>query len=279
MREIITSLHNPRVKLLRKLIDKSSARKEEQLFVVEGLRECSLALTGGYEPMHFYVCEPLLTANPGIGYDNVKTLTNSIEDKSATSPQPTLTFVSEEIYKQAAYRESTEGIIALMRTKDLSLSALSLSDNPLLLVLEGVEKPGNVGAMMRTCDAVKADAIIICDPKCDVYNPNAIRSSIGTVFTNQIALCTWEQAAIFFAEKGITTYAAELTSSDWYYNYDYRTPSAIIVGTEATGLNKHVAAAATHRIKIPMQGAIDSLNVSVSAAVLLFEAVRQRTVK
>jgi TrmH family RNA methyltransferase len=219
MREIITSLHNPRVKLLRKLIDKSSARKEEQLFVVEGLRECSLALNGGYEPVHLYICESLLAANPGTGYDNVKQLVQNTERKPNG---PTLTFVSEEIYKQAAYRESTEGIIALIRPKELWLQSLQLSANPLILVLEGVEKPGNIGAMLRTCDAVRADAIIICDPKCDVYNPNAIRSSIGTVFTNQIALCNWSEAALFFKEKGITTYAAELTSSDWYYNYDYR---------------------------------------------------------
>ena len=155
---------------------------------------------------------------------------------------------------------------------------MKLSADPLILVIEGVEKPGNLGAMLRTCDAVHVDAVIVCDTKTDIYNPNAIRSSIGTVFTNQIAVATTSDVIEYLREKGLTTYAADLTASESYYQKDFVRPSAIIVGDEATGLSAEWVEAADDRIKIPMLGRIDSLNVSVSAAVLLYEAIRQKQI-
>ena len=143
-------------------------------------------------------------------------------------------------------------------------------------MIEGVEKPGNLGAMLRTCDAVAVDAVIVCDTKTDIYNPNVVRSSIGTIFTNQIAVASAEEVIAYLKGKGIKTYAADLTATQSYFQKELSKPSAIIVGDEATGLSPDWVAAADERIKIPMLGRIDSLNVSVSAAVLLYEALRQR---
>ena len=139
-----------------------------------------------------------------------------------------------------------------------------------------MEKPGNLGAMLRTCDAAGIDAVIICDAKTDVYNPNVIRSSIGTVFTNQIAVCETDEAIDFLKKNKIKTYAAELSAEKFHNEQNFRTGAAIVVGTEATGLSSEWMNAADEKIKIPMLGKIDSLNVSVSAGILLFEAVRQR---
>ena len=148
----------------------------------------------------------------------------------------------------------------------------------MILVIEGVEKPGNLGAMLRTCDAAHVDAVLICDGKTDIYNPNVVRSSLGTVFTQQVIVCQTAGAIAFLKEKGIKIYAAELRNSNLYFSENFKQPSAVVVGTEATGLSDTWIDVADARIKIPMLGEIDSLNVSVSAAVLLFEAVRQRSV-
>ena len=151
-----------------------------------------------------------------------------------------------------------------------------MSACPLILVLEAVEKPGNLGAVLRTADAAKVDAVIICDPLSDLYNPNTIRSSIGCIFTNQVVSCNSSEAIAWLREMNIPTYAAELTATDFYHETDLSGPIALIMGTEATGLSRLWLDGAEHRIKIPMLGRIDSLNVSISAAVLVFEAMRQR---
>ncbi len=169
-------------------------------------------------------------------------------------------------------------MIAIAKPKNLSLENLSLKNTPLILVIEAVEKPGNLGAMLRTCDAAGVDAVIICDAKTDVYNPNVIRSGIGTTFTNQIAVCETSEAIQFLKKSRVTVYAAELDAKKFHYQENFKTATAIVVGTEATGLSEEWIAAADEKIKIPMLGEIDSLNVSVSAGILLFEAVRQRAV-
>ena len=265
MRETITSPQNPKIKNLKKL-DKSSERREQNLILIEGLREVILAHRAGYEITALYICEEVIK--------------DQEEYKLSELPKAILErafYLSTAIYNTVAYRETTEGIIATAKPKDLSLTSLKLSDKPLILVIEAVEKPGNLGAMLRTCDAAAVDAVIVCDPKTDAYNPNAIRSCVGTVFTNQIALCTTPEAIKFLNEKGITTFAAELSATKAHYQQDFKQGTAIVVGTEATGLSDEWISGANEKIKIPMLGQIDSLNVSVSAAVLLFEARRQRS--
>jgi TrmH family RNA methyltransferase len=142
--------------------------------------------------------------------------------------------------------------------------------------MESIEKPGNIGAMLRTCDAAKIDAVIIADPKSDLYNPNIVRSSVGCLFTNQIATATSEEAIHYLIENNIRFYSATLQNSTSYHTQNYSAPTALVVGTEATGLTPIWREKATQNIIIPMQGAIDSMNVSVAAAILIFEAKRQR---
>ena len=163
-----------------------------------------------------------------------------------------------------------------MKPKQHSLVDLSIKNNPFIIILEAVEKPGNLGAILRTADAAQVDAVIVCDPQTDVYNPNAIRSSVGCIFTVPVAVCSSTEALAWLKQQGITSYAAELQASEWYQDVNYTTPSAIVMGTEADGLTDFWLNNADKRIKIPMRGKIDSLNVSVSTAVITFEAMRQR---
>lgn len=184
--------------------------------------------------------------------------------------------IPEQIYRKVAYRESTEGIIAEVAYKSLKLEDLNLPENPLIVVLESVEKPGNLGAVLRSADAAGADAVLICDPLTDLYNPNLIRASIGAVFTvPTVAVCS-EETIAFLKAKNIQILTAQLQDSSLYYDVDMRKGTAIVMGTEATGLTNPWRQAASAHIRIPMLGRLDSLNVSVSAAILLFEAVRQR---
>ena len=184
--------------------------------------------------------------------------------------------LSKDLYSKVAYREGTEGIIAEVKAKYLTLDDLALKENPLVMVLEGVEKPGNLGAVLRSADAAGADAVIICDPLTDLYNPNLIRASIGAVFTVPVVCCSSEDAIAFLKARGIRILTAQLQDSSPYYDVDMTCGTALVMGAEATGLTPVWRIAADAHILIPMLGRLDSLNVSVSAAILLFEAVRQR---
>ena len=184
------------------------------------------------------------------------------------------------MYKKIAYRDTTEGIIAVAKSKALSIDNLALkSVNPLILVAEAPEKPGNIGALLRTADAANVDAIIIANPKTDIYNPNIIRSSVGCIFTNQIATGSTSQIIEYLNQNNIDIYCAALQASLNYHTQNYTKASAIVVGTEATGLSNQWLENATQNIIIPMQGQIDSMNVSVAAGILIFEAKRQRNFK
>ena len=248
---IITSTQNTRVKKLILLQQKSAERRKAGLFVVEGRRELLHCLHSGYEIDTLFYCPQLLAANP------------SLE-------------VSAEVYERIAYRGSTEGVVAQMKVKTMALADLQLPDNPLLMVLERVEKPGNLGAVLRSADAAAADAVIVCDPLTDLYNPNLIRSSIGAIFTVPTVACSSVDCIAFLKERGIRILTAQLQDSHLYYDTDMRRGTALVMGTEATGLTEPWRQAADAHIRIPMKGQLDSLNVSVSAAILLFEAVRQR---
>ena len=185
--------------------------------------------------------------------------------------------VSRNVYEKIAYRGGTEGIIAEMKYKERRLEDIKLSVNPLVIVLESVEKPGNLGAVLRSADAAGADAVIICDPLTDLYNPNLIRASIGAIFSRQVAAATSEETISWLKANNIQILTAQLQDSSLYYDTPMTGPTAIVMGTESTGLTDIWREAADKHIRIPMLGALDSLNVSVSAAILLFEAVRQRS--
>lgn len=259
---MITSLQNSAIKNIVKL-SKSKERKEQDLFVIEGARELSLALQSGYRPEAVYVCREM--------FEKTK-----YPDLLDVMPNEIIFDISLSVFAKVAYRENSDGVVALARPKRHGLGDLKLSGNPFLILLEMVEKPGNLGAILRTADAAAVDAVIVCDPQTDLYNPNVVRSSVGGVFTVQTAVCSSEEAFTWLQANNIRSFAAELQAAEFYQQTDFTQPSAIVMGTEADGLSDFWLNNATKRIKIPMRGKIDSLNVSVSTAVLTFEAMRQR---
>lgn len=260
----ITSVQNPFIKSIIQLQEKAKARKQSGLFIIEGRREIQLAIKGGYQ------IEQLLFLPEMIAKEELLLISkNAVE----------LIEISKEVYQKIAYRDTTEGVIAVAHTKSFLLSDLQLSENPLILVVESIEKPGNLGAMLRTADAAHIDAVLVADPKTDLYNPNMVRSSVGCLFTNQIAVGTTDEIIDFLEANSISFYSATLQNSTSYHTQDYTLPTALVVGTEATGLTQKWRDRATQNIIIPMQGEIDSMNVSVAAAILLFEAKRQREFK
>ena len=260
---MITSLQNTAIKNIVKLYNSSKERRDQQLFVIEGARELSLALQSCYSIKSVYVCRDMFSKTK---YPDVL---NSL-------PENIIFDISSSVFEKIAYRENTDGIVALAKPKQHGLSDIKISDNPFIIILESVEKPGNLGAVLRTADAAAVDAVIICDNKTDFYNPNVIRSGVGGLFTLQTAICTSEEALEWLKGNGINIYAAELNGAKQYHSIDYTIPSAIVMGTEANGLTYFWINNAKERIKIPMRGMIDSLNVSVSTAIITFEAMRQR---
>ena len=260
MNEVITSVQNGRVKRVLALQQKSSERRREGLFVVEGRRELGHLIEAGYEVDTVLFCRELL---------NEVSFVERIPCRERVE-------VSPYVYEKIAYRESTEGIMALVQERKHGLQDLKLSEKSLLVVLERVEKPGNLGAILRSADAAGADAVIVCDPLTDLYNPNLIRSSIGACFTVPTVACTSEECIRFLKDKGVQILTAQLQDSSLYYDVDMKVATALVMGTESTGLTQVWRDAADRHIRIPMLGRLDSLNVSVSTAILLFEAVRQR---
>ena len=300
--ETVTSAQNPKIKDLLALQEKSRLRRERGLFAVEGQRELGHCLNAGFVPEMLFVCGEVIahwgTYPPGPlpplgastqdianaaaakaanieGKDGLEALVARAE---ALNPKLLLVQLPAFLYEKVAYRGSTEGVIGVMRSRELSLADLTVGENPLIVVLEGVEKPGNLGAVLRSADAAGADAVLICDPLTDLYNPNLIRSSIGAVFTVPVICCTSAEAIAWLKEHSIRIFTAQLQDSSLYYDCPMTGGTAIAIGTEATGLSEEWRAAADAHIRIPMKGSLDSLNASVSAAILLYEAVRQRSI-
>ncbi|WP_103070659.1 TrmH family RNA methyltransferase [Aquimarina sediminis] len=265
MQNHIKSLQNDKVKFLYQLKEKSRVRKKEQRFIIEGKREITLAIQGGYTITQIYYCSSILK------YEEVLTLISSFRNSIE------LFEITSEIYRKLAYRSTTEGIIALVISKNTDITNFVLpSKNPLILIAEAPEKPGNIGAILRTADAAQLDAVLISEPKTDLYNPNIIRSSVGCIFTNNIATGSSLDIIDFLKKQEVNIYGAALQASVDYHTLDYTKPTAIVVGTEATGLSSSFIENTTQNIKIPMSGVIDSMNVSVAAGILIFEAKRQR---
>lgn len=257
----ITSTQNALIKQIVLLKEKSRERKKSGVFIIEGEREIQLALKGGYtlETLLFYS-----ELYPESALKSLNTSADIIE-------------INKDVYSKIAYRDTTEGVIAIAKSKENTISNLKFTTkNPLILVAEAPEKPGNIGALLRTADAANVDAVIIANPKTDLYNPNIVRSSVGCLFTNQIATGTTEEIISFLKSQNINIYSAILQESKPYHVQDFTKPTALVVGTEAIGLSQAWRDASTQNISIPMQGAIDSMNVSVAAGILIFEAKRQR---
>ncbi len=274
--EQVTSAQNPKIRNLLLLQEKSRARREQGLFVVEGRRELQHCLEAGFTVRTVFVCPEVAGERwpVGAGHD-----ANVIPGQVANViPGLTgnLVEIPEALYRKVAYREGTEGVIAEVEVKERRLEDLELPENPLVVVLEAVEKPGNLGAVLRSADAARADAVIVCDPLTDLWNPNLIRASLGGIFTVPTVAATSEETIAWLKAHGIRILTAQLQDSSWYYDVDMTVGTALVMGTESTGLTDIWRRAADAHIRIPMLGHLDSLNVSVSAAILLFEAVRQR---
>lgn len=265
----ISSAQNAFLKKVERLQRKSKARKLEQAFIVEGQREVMLCDRGGFNIQTLFVCPQVFCGKETIA-------DQEIYKQLDITQAPEVITITPQLYEKIAYRAGTEGCIAIAQTKTLELADLKLSEKPLILVAEATEKPGNIGALLRTADAAHVDAVILANPLGDVFNPNVIRSSVGCVFTIPIATATTGETIAYLKQNNISLYAATLQASTQYDLIDYTAPAAIAVGTEATGLSEEMRDAATAGIIIPMQGVIDSMNVSVSASILIFEAKRQR---
>jgi len=257
----ITSAKNPKIKALLSLIEKSKERKERGLFAVEGKREIEIALESGFTIEELYI-------SPEI--------TNPIHFESRCDKVYSL---PAWLYSKIAYRDSTEGVIAVFRQMERTLNHLVPPPSPLIIVVEKVEKPGNIGAVIRTADAVNALAVLICDSLTDIYNPNIIRSSLGGVFSRNVISCTSQEAFEWLTKNHIKIITAQLQDSVSYYNVSLREGCAIVMGAESDGLSQFWRDRADRKVNIPMLGKLDSLNVSVSAAVLCYEVIRQREVK
>lgn len=261
----ISSTQNATIKFVLQLQEKSRSRKKEGKYILEGFRELTLALEGNY------TIDTLLFYPEICSHERIQELLKNAQNT------PECIEISKEVYQKIAYRGSTEGVLAIMKTKTHSLENISFhNENPLILVAEAPEKPGNIGALLRTADAANIDAVFIANPKTDLYNPNIVRSSVGCVFTTQVAMGSTAEIISFLQEKEISIYCAALTASEHYHVQNFKNATAIVVGTEATGLSDEWLQNATQNIIIPMQGKIDSMNVSVAAAILIFEAKRQR---
>ena len=261
----IQSAQNPKLKNLLLLQEKSKARREQGLFVVEGRREVGHALEAGFRSRTLFLRET-----------DVPELESLLAAAEAANSDCLALTLPSPLYAKVAYREGTEGVVAVMETRTWRLEDLVLGPAPLVVVLESVEKPGNLGAVLRSADAARADAVVVCDPLTDLWNPNLIRASLGGVFTVPTVAATSEETIAWLRGRGIRILTAQLQDSSWYYDVDMTAGTALVMGTESTGLTHLWREAADAHIRIPMLGRLDSLNVSVSAAILLFEAVRQR---
>ena len=253
---MITSKSNPKIKNVVKL-QKSSERREQNRIIIEGRREIERAVACGFVVDTLFICNDILK-------ESVNIAANYVEE------------VTLEVFEKIAYREGSDGLLAVAIPKYADLKDFKPKKNPLIIVLETVEKPGNLGAIMRTADAAGVDAVIIADPRTDLFNPNAIRASIGTIFNVPLFASSSEECIQWLRDNDIKIYCTYLKASIDYLEADFRQGSAIVMGTEATGISDIWVEAADQNLIIPMNGIADSLNVSVTTAIVVFEAVRQR---
>lgn len=254
----ITSLQNPRVKHIVKLRDDKRQRKQDGLMLVEGYDEIQLALSAGHNPQTI-LSAPELVARQ-IHVPDAESIT-----------------VNRPVFEKMSYRDNPDGWLAIFPIPQTSLEDLKWSEAPLVIVAEAIEKPGNLGAILRTADAAHVDALLVCDPRVDVWNPNVVRASRGAVFSVPLIECDNFSALKLLKARKMRIFAATPSAEALYSDVNMRDPLAIVVGTEDEGLTDFWMSNADVKIKIPMMGKVNSLNVSVSTALVLYEAVRQRS--
>ena len=266
MNEVISSAANPRIRAAVKLRDRRE-RERSGLTIVDGAREVRRAIHAGVQMREAFVCDELVESP-----DAVRTV-DALREAGAT-----IVTVSRSAFEKVAFGERADGVVAIVEAPPSDLAALQLPPDPLVVVVEGVEKPGNLGAILRSADGAGADAVIAASPRTDLYNPNAIRASLGTVFTVRVGAGATDDVAAFLRESQVRIIAARVDGSTPYADVDMRGPLAIVVGSENAGLSRAWSAPDVTAVRLPMLGVADSLNVSAAAAVLLYEARRQRGV-
>ena len=265
MPNTITSLQNPRVKNAVKLRDRRGREKQKRI-LIDGTRELRRALESGVEMVELFCCRELCE--------------NSSLDpllQMAAESDGAVLDVSLEVFAKLSYGERAEGILGVAHTPRHALDDLSLPERPLLVVLENIEKPGNVGAVVRSADGAGASAVILADPRTDIYNPNAIRASLGAIFTLPVCAVTNVQAFAWLRQRDISVYSTKVNGAENYTTANFTSAAAVVLGNESSGLSAAWDADDVSSIRLPMLGLVDSLNVSATAAVLLYEALRQRT--
>jgi TrmH family RNA methyltransferase len=254
----ITSLQNPRIKYIIKLRDDKRQRKQERLMLVEGHAEIQLALAAGYQPRTLFSAPELVSRS-----------FEGVEAEHIT--------VNRAVFEKISYRENPDGWLAVFPIPSASLDDLKVSDAPLVIVAESIEKPGNLGAILRTADAAHVDAVLICDPRVDLWNPNVVRASRGALFSVPTLECDNSSALEWLKSQKMRVFAATPAAEIIYSDVNLRQRTAIVVGTEDEGLTDFWMSNADVKVRIPMLGRVNSLNVSVSTALIVYEAIRQRS--
>lgn len=263
----ITAVSNPLIKRILLLQEKSKLRKTEGVFIIDGWKETKMAVENGFE-LEMVLCQQSIVDSQR--FDEIKKI---IDSQLSTIE---VIVVADAVFEKIAIRGNTSKVVAVAKQKYLTLNAIKQDKNPIFLVLDGIEKPGNLGAILRIADAANITAVICCDTKTDIYNPNVIRSSVGCLFTTQIVVCGKEECLDYLQQNKIEIYTTSLNSAKNYLECNYKNASAFVFGTEATGVTSFWEENSTHNIIIPMYGQNDSLNVSNAVAIILFEALRQR---
>lgn len=254
----ITSLQNSRVKLIVKLRERR-ARDHEGLMLVEGYYEIEIALKSGLLPQTVYIAPEV------------------VGEKSLIGLQSEIVTVSKQVFEKISYRDNPDGWLAVFPTPHPSLDGIVLPENPFVIIAEAIEKPGNLGAILRTADAAGVDLLVVSHPRTDVYNPNVVRASRGAVFTVPVAQASNSETLTWLREKSITIIATSPGANRTYTEINLCKPLAIAVGTEDTGLSDFWMDNADEKVSIPMVGEVNSLNVSASTAIIAYEIVRQRS--
>jgi TrmH family RNA methyltransferase len=260
----ITSRQNPQIKNAVRLRGGHERRRQQQ-FIIDGAREIARALDSDIHPLKAFICDELCQSSDCLD------ARKAVETRGAEVFQ-----VSRDVYAKLAFGDRAEGMVVVAETPRRSLADLQLPANPLVAVLEGVEKPGNVGAILRSADAAGVHAVIVADGRTDLYNPNTIRASLGTVFRQNICEASSADAIEWLLSQQLAIMAARPDATTFYTDANLRSGVAIVLGSESNGLTGAWNAAGITAVRLPMHGLADSLNVSTTAAVLLYEALRQR---
>lgn len=260
----ITSLRNPHLKQALRLRDRR-ARKQQGRILIDGARELQRALEAGVQMLEAFVCPALCRSG------QARRVASALQESQAKCFE-----VSAAVFQRLAFGQRAEGVLGIAQTPLATLQRIVLPPCPLVAVLEGIEKPGNLGAVLRSADGAGLSAVLVADPRTDLFNPNTIRASLGTVFTMPVAVASAEEILAFLAQHGLAVYAARVEAPMPYTQADFRQPAAIVLGSEAEGLSARWQGPSVQAICLPMRGVADSLNVSAAAAVLFYEALRQR---